>query len=113
MSSNRPRALVGARVSVLSGPQKVSHEAQIDTATKWATAHDYPVVGSFEDLGVSASVPPDERPELGPWIRERSHEWQELFGRNSIAGSDRCGTVRTSSSGRSRTARSLSSPKTG
>ncbi|MFT9561369.1 recombinase family protein [Mycobacteroides abscessus] len=56
MSSNRPRALVGARVSVLSGPQKVSHEAQIDTATKWATAHDYPVVGSFEDLGVSASV---------------------------------------------------------
>ncbi|NOR99400.1 recombinase family protein [Mycobacteroides abscessus] len=79
MSSNRPRALVGARVSVLSGPQKVSHEAQIDTATKWATAHDYPVVGSFEDLGVSASVPPDERPELGPWIRERSHEWEVII----------------------------------
>ncbi|WED94034.1 recombinase family protein [Mycobacteroides chelonae] len=79
MSSNRPRALVGARVSVLSGPQKVSHEAQIDTATKWAKAHDYPVVGAFEDVGVSASVPPDERPELGPWIRERSHEWEVII----------------------------------
>lgn len=62
------RAIVGARVSVLTGPQKVSHQAQIETATKWAVANDCTIVGSFEDLGVSASVPPHERPDLGQWL---------------------------------------------
>ncbi|MEE3852769.1 recombinase family protein [Gordonia sp. LSe1-13] len=66
----RLRALVGARVSVVQGPQKVSHLAQIETATKWAEAKGYEIVGSFEDLGVSAEKRPDERPDLGPWLTE-------------------------------------------
>lgn len=71
MTNPKPlRALVGARVSVVQGPQKVSHLAQIETATKWAEAKGYEIVGSFEDLGVSAEKRPDERPDLGPWLTE-------------------------------------------
>ncbi|WP_235733379.1 recombinase family protein [Mycolicibacterium neoaurum] len=64
------RALVGARVSVVQGPQKVSHLAQIETATKWAEAKGYEIVGTFEDLGVSAEKRPEDRPDLGPWLTE-------------------------------------------
>lgn len=73
------KALVGARVSVVSGPQKVSHHAQIESATRWATTHGCEIVGTFEDLGVSASVPPQGRPDLGPWLSdERSTEWDVI-----------------------------------
>lgn len=73
------RAIVGARVSVLTGPQKVSHQAQIETASKWAEANDCEIVGSFEDLGVSASVPPEQRPDLGRWLTaEGASEWDVI-----------------------------------
>ncbi len=76
---SQPRALVGARVSVLSGPQKVSHLAQLETTTKWAESKDYAIVGSFEDLGVSASVPPEKRPDLGPWLTEEgASRWDAI-----------------------------------
>lgn len=79
MTSTPLRALVGARVSVLTGPQKISHEAQIDSATRWAEANGCRVAGSFEDVGVSASVPPEQRPDLGPWLTpEREHEWDVI-----------------------------------
>ncbi|NHU42577.1 recombinase family protein [Rhodococcus sp. A14] len=68
--SQRLRAIVGARVSVVQGPQKVSHLAQLETATKWADARGYEIVGSFEDLGVSAEKRPEDRPDLGPWLTE-------------------------------------------
>lgn len=64
------RALVGARVSVVQGPQKVSHLAQLETARKWAEARGYEIVGQFEDLGVSAEKRPEDRPDLGPWLTE-------------------------------------------
>lgn len=73
------RAIVGARVSVLQGPQKVSHIAQIETAKKWAESRGYEIVGSFEDLGVSAEKPPHERPDLGHWLTdEGAAEWDVI-----------------------------------
>ena len=73
------RALVGARVSVVQGPQKVSHLAQIETATKWAEAKGYKIVGTFEDLGVSAEKRPEDRPDLGPWLTdEGAAKWDVI-----------------------------------
>ncbi|MBX7435532.1 recombinase family protein [Mycobacterium sp. Y57] len=73
------RALVGARVSVVQGPQKVSHLAQLETATKWAKDKGYEVVGTFEDLGVSAEKRPEDRPDLGPWLTdEGAAEWDVI-----------------------------------
>lgn len=73
------RALVGARVSVLKGEQKVSHIAQRETGSKWVQERGHVVVGTFEDLDVSASVSPFNRPDLGPWLTpEREHEWDVI-----------------------------------
>ena len=73
------RCLVGAPVSVVQGPQKVSHIAQQETGAKWVAEHGHTVVGTFQDLGVSASVSPFDRPDLGPWLtREKSYEWDVL-----------------------------------
>ena len=73
------RALLGARVSVVQGPQKVSHIAQQETGLKWVADHSHTVIGTIRDLGVSASVNPFERPDLGPWLAEdKAHEWDVL-----------------------------------
>ncbi len=73
------RAVVGARVSVVQGPQKVSHIAQREAGMKWVAEHGHTVVGTIQDLGVSASINPFERPDLGPWLtEEKSHEWDAL-----------------------------------
>ena len=56
MTEPQLRALVGARVSVVQGPQKVSHIAQQETGAKWVAEHGHTVVGTIHDLGVSASV---------------------------------------------------------
>lgn len=73
------RALVGARVSVVQGPQKVSHIAQQETGVKWASERGHEIIGTFQDLDVSATVSPFERPDLGPWLSpERQHEWDIL-----------------------------------
>ena len=73
------RALVGARVSVVQGPQKVSHIAQQETGTKLATEKGYEIVGTFQDLDVSATVSPFERPDLGPWLSpEKEGEWDAM-----------------------------------
>jgi site-specific DNA recombinase len=77
--SKQLRALVGARVSVVQGPQKVSHLAQLETASKWAEAKGYTIVGTFEDLGVSAEKRPEDRPDLGPWLTdEGSAKWDVI-----------------------------------
>jgi site-specific DNA recombinase len=79
MAGQQLRALVGARVSVLTGPQKVSNIAQLETATKWAESKGYEIVGRFEDLGVSASVRPDERPDVGQWLTdEGASKWDVI-----------------------------------
>jgi|GEM_PF-6284610 len=78
------RALVGARVSHLDdakdNTRKVSHLAQTEEGARWAEAQGYAVVGTFEDLGVSAGkTTPFERPDLGQWLQpERLHEWDVL-----------------------------------
>lgn len=73
------RALVGARVSVVQGPEKVSHIAQQESGTKWAQERGHTIVGTFRDLDVSATVSPFERPDLGPWLApEQQGEWDVL-----------------------------------
>lgn len=73
------RALVGARVSHIQGPQKVSHIAQQETGAKWVAEHGGAVVGTIQDLGVSATVNPFDRPDLGPWLTpEKEGEWDVL-----------------------------------
>jgi site-specific DNA recombinase len=79
VTSPQLRALVGARVSVLTGPQKVSHVAQQETGANWVADRGHAVVGTIQDLGVSASVNPFDRPDLGPWLtQEKAHEWDVL-----------------------------------
>jgi hypothetical protein len=65
-------AFAGARVSHVSGPQKVSHIAQQETGLKWVAQHGHTVVGTIQDLGVSASINPFERRTLGRgWLTIR------------------------------------------
>jgi site-specific DNA recombinase len=79
MESANLRALVGARVSVIQGPQKVSHIAQQETGSKWVAERGHQIVGTIQDLGVSASVNPFDRPDLGPWLTdEKAGEWDLL-----------------------------------
>ncbi|MFJ4656523.1 recombinase family protein [Nocardia sp. NPDC088792] len=74
------RALVGARVSVYRGDDKTSNVTQVKTATEWVERNGHIVVGTFEDLDISADkYSPFERPGLGPWLTdERAHEWDVL-----------------------------------
>ncbi|MHA3020424.1 recombinase family protein [Mycobacterium sp. BMJ-28] len=78
------RAIVGARVSHLdddkANTRKVSHVAQTEEGVRWAQSRGFEVVGTFQDLGVSAGkTTPFERPELGEWLApERLHEWDVL-----------------------------------
>ncbi|MGW0358541.1 recombinase family protein [Nocardia nova] len=80
MEQQRLRAIVGARVSKMQGPEKVSHLAQKEEGARWSEAKGYRVVGAFEDLGVSADkTTPFERPDLGQWLSpERLHEWDVI-----------------------------------
>jgi site-specific DNA recombinase len=76
--------VVGARVSHLdddkANTRKVSHIAQTEEGARWAQSRGFDVVGTFQDLGVSAGkTTPFERPELGEWLApERLHEWDVL-----------------------------------
>ncbi|GAB7068853.1 recombinase family protein [Mycobacterium hodleri] len=77
--TKKPRALVGARVSVVQGPEKVSHLAQLETTINWAKANGYNVIGQFEDLGVSAEKRPEDRPDLGKWLTgEGASQWDAI-----------------------------------
>lgn len=60
--------------------RKVSHIAQTEEGARWAESRGFEVVGTFQDLGVSAGkTTPFERPELGEWLApERLHEWDVL-----------------------------------
>lgn len=84
MNNTRLRAVVGARVSHLdddkASTRKVSHIAQTEEGARWAQSRGFDVVGTFQDLGVSAGkTTPFERPELGEWLApERLHEWDVL-----------------------------------
>ena len=62
------RAVVGARVSVVKGKEKTSHLTQREAGVRHADQLGWHVVGYFEDLDVSATVSPFDRPDLGPWL---------------------------------------------
>lgn len=73
------RAVVGARVSVVKGDDKLSHLAQRDEGDDDARKEGWGVVGHFEDLDVSAGeFSPWDRPDLGGWLRQPD-EWDALI----------------------------------
>jgi DNA invertase Pin-like site-specific DNA recombinase len=71
------RLLAVTRLSDLTdettSPQR--QNARIDT---YANLHDHEIVGRAEDLDVSGSISPFERPALGPWLA-RPDEWDALI----------------------------------
>ncbi|MFI2607749.1 recombinase family protein [Kitasatospora sp. NPDC018619] len=80
ISTDVIRAIVGARVSDTHGDEgKTSHITQHEAAGRYATANFWEVIGSFEDLDVSAQVAPWERPDLGPWLTDRADEWDAII----------------------------------
>lgn len=80
MASRQVRAIVGARVSHVQGKQKVSHLEQHDTGGKYSVGQGWDIVGSFEDLDISAiKTSPWERPDLKPWLADRAHEWDAMI----------------------------------
>lgn len=73
------RAVVGARVSDYNDPRQVSPELQREAGERYAKHHDWEIVGYFEDLDVSASIAPWDRPDLGPWLDDRAAEWDAMI----------------------------------
>ncbi|MET8684788.1 recombinase family protein [Streptomyces sp. NPDC004732] len=73
------RAVAGSRVSDTGGKQgKTSHIEQKTTTARYIDGAGWATVGYFEDLDVSAQVSPWERPDLGPWLTDRSDEWDAI-----------------------------------
>ena len=73
------RALLAVRLSNLTD-ETTSPDRQRVITRDHADRHGWEVVDTVEDLDVSAStVPPFERPRLGPWLREpQCHQWDVL-----------------------------------
>lgn len=65
-SGSALRAIVGARVSVMTNASKVSHTIQREAGERHARAAGWDIAGTFEDLDVSASISSWDRPDLGP-----------------------------------------------
>jgi DNA invertase Pin-like site-specific DNA recombinase len=78
-TTERLRALLAVRLSNLTD-ETTSPERQRCVTQEHAERQEWPVVDIAEDLDVSAStVPPFERPQLGPWLREpKCYEWDVL-----------------------------------
>lgn len=80
------RALIGARVSHVQGTEKLSHIEQARTGREYADRRGWPIVGTFEDLDVSAiKTTPFDRPDLKPWLVDRFDQWDALI----VAKTDR------------------------
>lgn len=73
------RALLAVRLSNLTD-ETTSPQRQQAVTRGHAERQGWTVIGTAEDLDVSAStVPPFDRPHLGPWLREpHCHEWDAL-----------------------------------
>lgn len=71
---------MGARVSHVQGDQKTSHFDQRKISVKHAEQQGWDIVGSFEDLDVSAiKTSPWERPDLKPWLTDQAYDWDALI----------------------------------
>jgi DNA invertase Pin-like site-specific DNA recombinase len=80
MSDIAVRALVGARVSSVQGDEKTSHITQRSKGQAYAESQDWSVIGSFEDLDVSAiKLSPWDRPDLKVWLEDKADEWDALI----------------------------------
>lgn len=55
-----------------TSPQR--QQSKIET---YAKLHDHELAGVAEDLDVSGAVPPDRRPQLGPWLK-RLEDWDAI-----------------------------------
>jgi site-specific DNA recombinase len=53
-------------------------ERQREAITRWAELHRHEIIGWAEDRDLSGSVDPFEAPSLGPWLNERTAEWDIL-----------------------------------
>lgn len=74
------RAIVGARVSSYKDLKQTSNVSQKESGVKYAEQQGWKVVGSFEDLDISAGIyTPWERPDLGPWLTERYDEYDVII----------------------------------
>jgi DNA invertase Pin-like site-specific DNA recombinase len=74
------RAIVGARVSHVQGPEKMSHISQRSKGEAYAESQGWTVVGAFEDLDVSATkLSPWKGPDLRVWLTDRADEWDALI----------------------------------
>src|SRR5258708_18300286 len=58
--------------------ETTSPERQLDKITTYAHLHDHEIAGVAQDLDVSGAVPPDRRPQLGPWLK-RLDEWDAVI----------------------------------
>ena len=74
-----------------STEESTSIERQREIVGAWATANGHVVVGWAEDLDVSGSVSPFDTPAFGPWLNDRTPEfdiiaaWKmDRLGRNAI-----------------------------
>lgn len=75
----RTRAIVGARVSVYDDEGQTSPTTQREAGERYASQHDMDIIGYFEDLDVSASISPWDRPDLGPWLKDKPGEWDAII----------------------------------
>lgn len=72
------RAIVGSRVSVMT-PGKTSPQEQHAAGERFVQQQGWDLVGSFEDLDVSAiEFGPWQRPDLAPWLTEKVHQWDAI-----------------------------------
>jgi hypothetical protein len=60
------RAVIGARVSSYRDTSTTSGVTQLELDERHAFAKGWKIVGTLEDLGVSATVNPFDRRDLGP-----------------------------------------------
>jgi DNA invertase Pin-like site-specific DNA recombinase len=71
------RLLAVVRLSDLTD-ETTSPERQRTKITTYARLHEHEVIGLAEDLDVSGSISPFERPKLGPWLG-RPDDWDGLI----------------------------------
>ncbi|MFG2879789.1 recombinase family protein [Streptomyces sp. NPDC048337] len=79
LPADAPRALLSVRLSVLTETTTSPLRQELDLRLL-ARERGYRVVGVARDLNVSATkVPPWRRPQLGPWLRDRTPEFDVLL----------------------------------
>ncbi|MGC5330981.1 recombinase family protein [Micromonospora sp. DT62] len=61
--------VLGARRLSRGDDESTSEERQGESITTWAKLHGHTVIGWADDIDVSGSVDPWDRPGLGPWLR--------------------------------------------